>query len=374
MASVDFKTFLTAAPHILEARYPIILRGRHGIGKSEIVYQIEKDLPYTDGVIERRASQMTEGDLMGLPSIDSIGDSSRSVSVTKWNPPDWFKESCDRGVLLFLDEIDRATPEVRQGIFELTDSRKLNGHTLHKDTVIVAAVNGGDNSPEYQVGEMDPAELDRYTVFDVEPTIEDWLEWSKDIVTPHVWDFVNQNRNHLEHSEGSFEPGKVYPSRRSWARFSETIGRVGDDPCKIDASILFALAQGFVGFEAAISFRDFVVNYEKVVTVEDIIHEGSIELTQEFSINQHGSLIEKMDASNVFESTLLSEKQLGNLALYFVSLPGEMAMKLFGIVGKSTLKDNILNFHGTEIQGKRIGDHVVSLVSEIPEENKQKEI
>jgi len=116
------------------------------------------------------------------------------------------------------------------------------------------------------------------------------------------------------------------------------------------------------------------VNYEKVVTVEDIIHEGSIELTQEFSINQHGSLIEKMDASNVFESTLLSEKQLGNLALYFVSLPGEMAMKLFGIVGKSTLKDNILNFHGTEIQGKRIGDHVVSLVSEIPEENKQKEI
>ena len=59
MASVDFKTFLTAVPHILEARYPIILRGRHGIGKSEVVYQIEKGLPYTDGVIERRASQMT---------------------------------------------------------------------------------------------------------------------------------------------------------------------------------------------------------------------------------------------------------------------------------------------------------------------------
>ncbi len=371
MASVDFKTFLTAAPHILDARYPIILRGRHGIGKSEIVYQIEKDLSYTDGVIERRASQMTEGDLMGLPSVSERKDEwGGTASVTKWNPPDWFKESCDRGVLLFLDEIDRATPEVRQGIFELTDSRKLNGHTLHEDTVIVAAVNGGENSSEYQVGEMDPAELDRYTVFDVEPTIEDWLEWSKDVVIPHVWDFVNQSRNHLEHSEGSFEPGKVYPSRRSWARFSETIGRIGDDPCEIDASLLFTLAQGFVGFEAAISFRDFVVNYEKVVTVEDVIHDGKIELTQEFSINQHGSLIEKMDASNIFESTLLSKEQLNNLALYFISLPGEMAMKLFGIVGKSTLKDNILNFHGTEIHGKRIGDHVVALVSEIPEENK----
>ncbi len=90
-----------------------------------------------------------------------------------WNPPDWFKSACDHPVLLFLDEIDRATPEVRQGIFELTDSRKINGHVLHKDTVIVAAVNGGEHGAEYQVGEMDPAELDRYTVFDVEPTPED---------------------------------------------------------------------------------------------------------------------------------------------------------------------------------------------------------
>ena len=369
MVSVDFKTFLAAAPYILDARYPIILRGRHGIGKSEIVYQIEKGLSYTDGVIERRASQMTEGDLMGLPSIQNTGKGNGGAT-TKWNPPDWFKEACDRGVLLFLDEIDRATPEVRQGIFELTDSRKLNGHTLHKDTVIVAAVNGGENSSEYQVGEMDPAELDRYTVFDVEPTIEDWLGWSKDVVIPHVWDFINQNRNHLEHSEGSFEPGKVYPSRRSWVRFSTTLAAASDDPRKTDASILFTLAQGFVGFEAAISFRDFVVNYEKVVTVEDIIIEGEIELTREFSINQHGALIEKMDASNIFESTLLTSDQLNNLAQYFVTLPGEMAMKLFGIVGKSTLKENILNFHGTEIDGKRVGDHVVALVSAIPEESK----
>jgi hypothetical protein len=362
MASVDFKTFLLAAPHILNARYPIILRGRHGIGKSEIVYQIEKELAYTGGVIERRASQMTEGDLMGLPSVE--GDS------TKWNPPDWFKEACDRGVLLFLDEIDRATPEVRQGIFELTDSRKINGHTLHEDTVVVAAVNGGENSSEYQVGEMDPAELDRYTVFDVEPTVEDWLTWSKDVVEHTIWDFINQNRNHLEHSEGNFEPGKVYPSRRSWVRLADTLTSMKEPLAQKNSLLLFTLAQGFVGFEAAISFRDFITNYAKIVTVEDILNEGSIDLTEEFDINQHGALIEKMDASNVFESVLLSENQLNNLALYFVSLPGEMAMKLFAVVGKSSLKENILKFHGTEIKGKRIGDHVVALVAKIPEEKK----
>ncbi len=161
--AVDFKTFLSVSQHVLKAKLPIIIRGRHGIGKSEIVYQIAEKMGLP--VVERRASQMTEGDLIGLPSIDG--------NSTTWNPPDWFKYACDNACLVFLDEVDRGTEEVRQGIFELNDSRKLNGQTLHSDTVIVAAVNGGEHGAEYQVGEMDPAELDRYTVFDLEPTVED---------------------------------------------------------------------------------------------------------------------------------------------------------------------------------------------------------
>ena len=63
--SVDFNTFFSLVDHIVAARFPILLRGRHGIGKSTVVYQLadKYELP----VIERRASQMTEGDLLGLP-------------------------------------------------------------------------------------------------------------------------------------------------------------------------------------------------------------------------------------------------------------------------------------------------------------------
>ena len=78
--------------------------------------------------------------------------------------------------------------------------------------MVVAAINGGEHGAEYQVGEMDPAELDRYTVFDIEPTVEDWLSWAKGTVSDIVWDFINNHRNHLEHEE-SYEPNKVYPSR-----------------------------------------------------------------------------------------------------------------------------------------------------------------
>ena len=239
--------------------------------------------------------------------------------------------------MLFLDEVDRATTEVRQGIFELTDSRKLAGHHLHPETVIFAAVNGGEHGEQYQVGEMDPAELDRWTVFDVEPSIEDWLTWAKDNVDGMVWDFINNNRNHLEHT-GDFEPNKVYPSRRSWERVNEclaTAGLLGES-----SPTLFNLAAAFVGFEAAVSFNDFVLNYERQVTVADILDNGSINKTADFAINEHTALVDKMEASEVFAAEL-SEGQVTNLATYFLTLPSEVAMKLWTVLGNGDVNNTI---------------------------------
>ena len=135
--AIDFKSFLQCAPHVIKVRKPILIRGRHGIGKSEVVYQIAEslDLP----VVERRASQMTEGDLLGMPSPEMIEINGQQAS--QFRPFAWFIQACTEPVVLFLDEVDRATTEVRQGIFELTDSRKLAGWTLHDDTVVIAAVN-----------------------------------------------------------------------------------------------------------------------------------------------------------------------------------------------------------------------------------------
>ena len=89
--AIDFKTFVSVAPHVLKVRKPLMLRGRHGVGKSELVYQVGSDLDLP--VVERRASQMTEGDLVGLPRTD--GD------VTSFCPPDWLAAACNRAVLLF---------------------------------------------------------------------------------------------------------------------------------------------------------------------------------------------------------------------------------------------------------------------------------
>jgi len=350
--AVDFKTFNKVAPLVAAVKKPILLRGRHGVGKSCVVYQTAETLGLP--VVERRASQMTEGDLVGLPSTDG--------NVTSFNPPDWYNQACENPVVLFLDEVDRATMEVRQGIFELTDSRKLNGHVLHPETLVFAAVNGGEHGAQYQVGEMDPAELDRWTVFDVEPTVEDWLGWAKDNVDGLIWDFINNNRNHLEHV-GEFEPNKVYPSRRSWDRLSECLvgATLLGEAAKTNTDTIFHLATAFVGFEASVALSDFVKTYERQVTVANILDEGKIEKTAEFGINEHAALVEKMEAEEVFKAAL-TETQVQNLGAYFVSVPSEIAMKLWTVLGEGNV-DNTISLHQTEVDGKPVSSFLVELLT-----------
>jgi len=348
--TIDYKTLINnILPHVLNARFPVLLRGRHGIGKSTVVYQIAKErgLP----VVERRASQMTEGDLLGLPKV--------SGRVTEWLAPEWLHKACNEPVVLFLDEVDRAVQEVRQGIFELTDSRKLNGHHLHPETVVFAAVNGGEHGEQYQVNEMDPAELDRYSVWDIEPTVEDWLGWAKENVDQLVWDFINQNRDHLEH-KGDYEPNKVYPSRRSWDRLNKVLE--GADLLESPGPELFALSVSFVGFEAAVAFNDFAANYDRQVTVEQLLRGEREETLAGFGLNEHCALIEKCEAKDLFKQEL-SKEQLENLGKYFLMLPSEAAMKLWDAVAcKDGVQSNVINFHKTEVDGVEVGNHLAAIL------------
>tara|TARA_B110000211_G_C14027289_1_gene530492 strand:+ start:138 stop:1199 length:1062 start_codon:yes stop_codon:yes gene_type:complete len=350
MATIDYKTFLNVITPIINARFPVLIRGRHGIGKSTIVYQLADKMNMT--VIERRASQMTEGDLLGLPKL--------AKNVTTWCPPEWLATACNEPVVLFLDEVDRATLEVRQGIFELCDSRKIAGNALHPDTLIFACVNGGEHGSQYQVGEMDPAELDRYTVFDVEPTVEDWLDWATANVAQEVWDFINHNHGHLEH-KSDYEPNKVYPSRRSWERLSKTLSGMGDEI--ENSSSTYQIAQAFIGFEGAVAFNNFLKDYDRQVSIEDLLDEGRHELTKNWKINDHNAMVEKMKSKDIFAERL-SDTRLENLAKYFVSLPSEIVMVLWQSLAQTEESTyNIAKLWAIKIDDVLIQDFVVGILN-----------
>jgi len=82
--------------------------------------------------IERRSSQMTVGDFLGVPFTGEDGQ-------TEWEHFEWLQSAIDEPQILVFDEYDRALQEVKDEIKKLPK-------IVHKDTLIFAATSNGDSS------------------------------------------------------------------------------------------------------------------------------------------------------------------------------------------------------------------------------------
>ena len=383
---ISFAQFTKIAPYIIRSRKPIMGHGPHGIGKSELVYQLADKLAnilgndfvskygndYVFPVIERRASQMADtGDVIGVPEPKDT----EYGRITQFAPMGWFARACTEPCILFFDEVDRAANDVRQSLMELTDSRKIAGHTLHPDTIVIAMVNGGshDSNNAYQVSELDPAEHDRWWHVNLEPTVDDWTNWADGKLNPIVVDFIRHNQKHLEH-EGEFEPHKVYPSRRSWAHFDKCLGLTDyqllkrDDEEEVPMELYF-IAEGFVGQEAAIVFRDFVEKLDIQVTVQDILEGKRQDIVKGFSINDANAMIDKVSSSEEFKGELPLD-QLTNIAEFVINITPELTMKAWEALTRAN-GDSIAKMWSVKLSnGETFGSYIASIVGN--PENKTK--
>jgi hypothetical protein len=324
---MDISTFQDVAKS-LPANISILIRGNHGIGKSEVVHQIAKDLGLE--LIDRRMSQMTEGDVIGLPKLED--------GCTKFIPAEFIMHACMRPVLLFLDEINRATQEVMQACFQLCLDRELNGNKLHPGTRVFAAVN---SSAMYQVNEMDPAFLDRFYAIDLTPTPQDWFKWAEGpgAVDADLIRFLKERETRLEPSDAN--PGTVQPSRRSWARLDRTFKANGVYESQIGESDqakgrAHSFAIGFVGVEASIELCDFLSKRETRFTAVNVLSEypkcrAKIKKLGQDKLNTLIDMI--VDHAKV---NIVSTEEAANLADFVVDLPGELRVSFITNYTKGT--------------------------------------
>jgi hypothetical protein len=261
---MSVKTFLQTAA-VLPVDVTILLRGPHGIGKSQVVRQLAKILSVKENidypVFDIRLGQMSEGDFIGLPT------QSADRKTTQFLPPDWYREACDKPVVLFLDELNRATTELMQAASQVVLDRTLNRQTLHPKTVICVAINA---DARYHVNDMDIALLDRMWTIDLSPTVEDWVAWAeKNNIDGTIIDFIRGNEKWLDPAKNA-EPSAVEPSRRSWERLSNSLKLAGvtENP----SDLFYHICCGFIGTEAAIAFHSYAKSVDSRITGEEIVN------------------------------------------------------------------------------------------------------
>ena len=239
----------------------IMLAGRHGIGKSQILtrYFKSKGMPVKTLFL----GQMSDpGDLLGLPNKDE------KTGKTVFMPPYWFPVD-GKPIVLFLDEINRARPEILQTVMDLVLNLKLAGRELPEGSRIIAAGNDGE---EYQLTDLDPALVSRFNIYTFRPTVEDWLLWAtRTGLDERILNFIGANPELLDRSADTKEDQGLDkdPDRRAWEKVARLMENI-PNPLPVHQKVV----AGIIGVHAAtqlfLSFRkddlspaDLLVDFKK---------------------------------------------------------------------------------------------------------------
>jgi len=300
----------------------ILLAGKHGIGKSQILTNYYKKTGIK--VIPLFLGQMSDpGDLIGLPYKNE------TTGKTEFMPPYWFPTD-GTPIVLFLDELNRARPEVLQTIMDLALNKTLAGKSLPKGSRIISAVNTGD---EYQLTDLDPALVSRFNVFEFMPSVPEWLLWAeKSGIDERIISFVSQNPDYLDGAALRKEDMGLEktPDRRGWERISDII----KGKPNVSDEIYKKISAGIIGMPAATKFfaaisKNSVLSAQEILTqdfkdVEDTLKKYS---TPTLAIVNE-SLFRYIESKNYDKSKTVEIAR--NLDKYFGMLILEMKQEAMG--------------------------------------------
>lgn len=214
LSVTEFQQLLEITP----VEQSILIVGSHGLGKSQIVENHYANKGFK--VVPLFLGQMSDaGDLLGLPAKKETTVAGVTTEIMDFLPPHWWES--ETPFCLFLDEINRARPEILQVVFDLVLNRKLGGRKLPEGSVIVAAANYSDNV-EYQVVDLDPALKSRFNIYELLPTTEEWTNWAaKNGINSKVISFIQSNPSYLD-SQADEHAGAMDKDtdRRAWVKVS----------------------------------------------------------------------------------------------------------------------------------------------------------
>ncbi|QDU74641.1 AAA domain (dynein-related subfamily) [Bremerella volcania] len=216
------------------ADQPVLLAGRHGVGKSSLFEEAARRQGID--IIVRDLSLMEPVDLIGIPRINDDGR-------TEYHPPSFLP--CKGEGLLVIEELNRCPRYVQVPCLQLLTDRRLNDYALPPGWLPCAAINDGE---QYLVDELDDALTSRFVQVRIEPDSTAWATWARHPGNVHdkIVDFVEQ-------SPGVFDDPQSNP--RAWTYASNLLKsweelRSGDD------ALAVALA-GVVGETWAVAFLEY---------------------------------------------------------------------------------------------------------------------
>lgn len=239
-------------------RLPVLITGRPGIGKSDIVEQVASDLDHDLLISHPVVEDPTDSKGLPFASPDGLsarflpfGDLERALQVRK------------RPLIWFLDDLGQASPAVQAAKMQLLLARRIGEHKLPDHVTFLAATNRRNDNAGVS-GILDPLISRFATVVELEATIGEWTAWAVDHdVAPELIAFL-RFRPQLLSMQKTTRDIEATPSPRSWGFVAKTMGVV---PPELE---LISYA-GSVGQAAATELISFIQIYRQLPSPDAIL-------------------------------------------------------------------------------------------------------
>jgi hypothetical protein len=239
---------------------PLFLWGPPGIGKSELVEGITRELGGL--MIDLRLGQMEPTDIRGIPFYN------KDIGKMDWAEPVELPDEATASqypvVVLFLDELNSAAPSVQSAAYQLILNRRIGKYQLPKNVVMVAAGNReSDKGVTYRM----PTPLaNRFIHQEMKVDFPSWQEWAvnnninKDVVG--YLSFAKQDLYDFDAKSAS----RAFATPRSWTFVSQLL----DD--EDDNDTITNLIAGTVGEGLAVKFMAHRKVASKMPNPTDILN------------------------------------------------------------------------------------------------------
>lgn len=196
--TIDFSTLAPLLPIYAKQNLVPFIAGEPGIGKSAVVKDLARR--FKTKVFVLSVNQLgTREDLTGARSIkDPKTETYRQVFFPHaiiQEAIDYAKDHPQETPFLFLDEINRTSPDVTSAILALITERRVGTTNLPDNIRIIAAGNDHGN-----VNNLDDASLTRMAIFHVQPDVTDFIQAQPNL-NYYVKSVLKKNPNLLVQKE-----------------------------------------------------------------------------------------------------------------------------------------------------------------------------
>jgi len=256
----------------------IFIWGAPGIGKTEILHQVARELEIA--VIEWHLSQIEPTDFRGIPRIENaMGTDNPADERTFWKLPSVFPTSNGKngkGGIMFFDEMNRAPQMVLDASLSLALSGKHGSYELPQYWIVIAAGNRGSDLSTGDLTE-DKILWNRFQHINFAPKPSDWIGYAKNIksINPKLVEFIKENPEYY-HRLKTVGQAPNWTSPRTWEMASEEdyFERGFDWKNRLSYDEVRDIYEDFVGYASATAFVNFLKKLDEKEREEQRKKEG----------------------------------------------------------------------------------------------------